>query len=71
MGPVSRMRALASIVALMLACLLPVSASAADRPWIAVNAAGDGFVQMPAGASFTPWGFNYSRDERFRLIEDY
>ena len=38
--------------------------------WIAVNKAGTGFV-TESGAKFTPWGFNYFRDEQYRLLEDY
>jgi len=32
---------------------------------------GDGFALLPSGRSFIPWGFNYDRDYKFRLIEDY
>src|SRR5512138_249297 len=39
--------------------------------WVAVNVAGDGFARSSDGAPFVPWGFNYIRDERFRLLEDY
>jgi hypothetical protein len=38
---------------------------------IAVGQAGAGFVLSPSGAPFTPWGFNYDRDYRYRLIEEY
>jgi hypothetical protein len=38
--------------------------------WIAVNKAGTGFV-TESGATFTPWGYNYFRDEKYRLLEDY
>lgn len=58
--------------AFLLACLLSVSAAVAAKPsWIAINERGDGFVHSATGAAFVPWGFNYSRDDRFRLIEDY
>jgi hypothetical protein len=30
-----------------------------------------GFVLVPSGQSFIPWGFNYDHDEKGRLIEDY
>jgi hypothetical protein len=62
------------LATLFLACLMgvPLAAAAAAPPsWIAIDASGDGFVQESTGAAFVPWGFNYSRDERFRLIEDY
>jgi hypothetical protein len=38
---------------------------------VAVNDASDGFVLSNGRAAFIPWGFNYFRDERFRLLEDY
>ncbi len=57
---------------------------AASPEWITVESAqaersvvrepektGAGFVFSPSGARFIPWGFNYSRDDRFRLLEDY
>jgi hypothetical protein len=51
---------------LLLAVSIPAAAS-----WIAVDKSGRGFVASPSGDLFIPWGFNYSRDEKFRLIEDY
>jgi hypothetical protein len=38
---------------------------------ITVNPSGSGFALSPGNTAFIPWGFNYSRDERFRLLEDY
>jgi hypothetical protein len=57
-------------IAILLACLA-APAVAAQPTWIAVNEARDGFVFPATSAPFVPWGFNYSRDERFRLLEDY
>jgi Cellulase (glycosyl hydrolase family 5) len=57
-------------IALLLACLA-TPAVAAQPMWIAVNETGDGFIVRGTGAPFVPWGFNYSRDERFRLLEEY
>jgi hypothetical protein len=57
---------------LLLLCLFAVPAAGVAQPsWVAVNRTHDGFVLSPAGTSFVPWGFNYSRDERLRLLEDY
>ena len=56
--------------AILLACLAAPAVAAQPR-WIAVSEAGDGFVFPATGARFVPWGFNYLRDERVRLIEDY
>jgi hypothetical protein len=48
-----------------------LAASAQSPSWIVVNEAGEEFALLSTGAPFIPWGFNYSRDDRFRLIEDY
>lgn len=56
-----------AIVMMMLANSLAV----ASPDWIAARRDGGGFVMNPSGAPFVPWGFNYDRDYRFRLIEDY
>jgi aryl-phospho-beta-D-glucosidase BglC (GH1 family) len=44
---------------------------AAEMPWIAIAKDMKGFVLEPTGKKFTPWGFNYDRDHRGRLLEDY
>src|SRR5215471_15106791 len=51
------------------ALILCLSASSASASWIVVEKNGHGFVM--AGDRFVPWGFKYSRDEKYRLIEDY
>jgi hypothetical protein len=38
---------------------------------IAINANQTGFIQTPSSRPFHPWGFNYDRDYRMRLLEDY
>jgi len=43
----------------------------ATPDWVATDKAGTGFVLAESGAKFTPWGFNYFRDEKHRLLEDY
>ena len=40
-------------------------------PFIRVAPDGTGFVLGPTREKFTPWGLNYDRDHRLRLIEDY
>jgi cellulase (glycosyl hydrolase family 5) len=63
----------------MMACLriafvlvaLSLAAAAESAPWIVVNQAGDGFTLSATGVPFIPWGFNYFRDEKLRLLEDY
>jgi hypothetical protein len=57
----------------LLVLLLAVSVPALGQSpsWIAVNDAGSGFVHSKDRTPFIPWGFNYVRDERFRLLEDY
>jgi hypothetical protein len=55
-----------------LAYLIGVPVTRAALPsWVTVNKSNSGFVLSSTGSAFIPWGFNYSRDERFRLIEDY
>jgi len=58
--------------AVVLAYLIGVPVTRAATPsWITVNKSNSGFVLSSSGSAFIPWGFNYSRDERVRLIEDY
>jgi len=40
-------------------------------PWLKVNEDGTGFVESDTGKKFIPWGFNYDRDYKKRLLEDY
>ena len=47
----------------------PLFAASPGR--IGADRNGTGFIQLESGARFIPWGFNYSRDDKFRLIEDY
>jgi dienelactone hydrolase len=39
--------------------------------WIEVSRNKHGFVCASSGRPFIPWGFNYDRDYRSRLLEDY
>lgn len=39
--------------------------------WIRVADDHAGFVGAASGRRFTPWGFNYDRDSKMRLLEDY
>jgi hypothetical protein len=55
-----------SILAVLLC--LPVL-GAAD--WITVDKSRPGFTSSASRTEFIPWGYNYFRDERFRLLEDY
>ena len=43
----------------------------AGLPRVGVSEDGKGFVLRPGAKPFVPWGFNYDRDARGRLIEDY
>ena len=36
-----------------------------------IKVSGDRFLASDSGRTFTPWGFNYDRDSKYRLIEDY
>lgn len=54
---------------LLALCLLLPAASAAAPDWVELR---DGrFVLAPSGTFFVPWGFNYDRDYRFRLLDEY
>lgn len=44
---------------------------AASLQRISVSTDGSKFVRVPSGEFFMPWGFNYDRDFKMRLIEDY
>jgi len=39
--------------------------------WIKVSQDNRGFVLAESGRRFVPWGFNYDRDYKMRLLEDY
>jgi hypothetical protein len=62
---------LRTIVGTILGALLSPTAALASPDWIKVEKAGTGFVFVQSGAKFTPWGYNYVRDEKYRLLEDY
>lgn len=47
------------------------SPSGANLDWIKVGRSQKGFVAERSGRKFIPWGFNYDRDYKMRLIEDY
>jgi len=39
--------------------------------WIGISDDKRIFIFQNSGNKFVPWGFNYDRDEQFRLLEDY
>ena len=43
----------------------------AELEWIKLSGDRRGFVKAASGGSFIPWGFNYDRDYKSRLLEDY
>ena len=45
--------------------------AAGQMPWVRVASDHKGFVLDPSGRLFVPWGFNYDRDAKGRLLEDY
>lgn len=49
--------------------IVATHAPAMDR--IAVSPNGQKLIQQPSGKIFTPWGVNYDRDYKMRLIEEY
>ena len=42
-----------------------------DLPWVVVARDQKGFALEKQDSSFRPWGFNYDRDHKGRLIEDF
>jgi beta-glucosidase/6-phospho-beta-glucosidase/beta-galactosidase len=44
---------------------------AAEMDWIRISEDKRSFVFAKSGQRFVPWGFNYDRDHRSRLLEDY
>jgi hypothetical protein len=64
-------RAMRCWLLLLVLVTFGVPAFGQSASWVAVNEDGDGFVVSSQRAPFIPWGFNYSRDDRFRLLEDY
>ncbi len=58
-------------MALAAGCSLPAPRPSQPLEWVQVAPDGLGFVLVPSGRSFSPWGFNYDHDERERLLEDY
>lgn len=55
---------------LLALALMAGGALAASPSWVGIDKSGSRFVLSASGERFTPWGFNYSRDEKFRLLED-
>jgi hypothetical protein len=47
------------------------TAARTGRDWIKVSTNKHGFVCASSGRPFIPWGFNYDRDYKSRLLEDY
>ena len=64
-----------SVRLLVILCLVlassPTSSRADEMPWVQVAKDKKGFVLEPSGRPFVPWGFNYDRDDKGRLLEDY
>jgi hypothetical protein len=56
---------------IFLVAVLPRLALAEDMPRVQVSKDNKSFVLQPSGKAFTPWGFNYDRDDDGRLLEDY
>jgi len=48
---------------------VPEAPAQPAMPRIAIT--GGKFVTLGSGEVFTPWGFNYDRDVRYRLLEEY
>jgi hypothetical protein len=69
-NPQQWVRSIRAIVVVLISLSAPPLA-ASQSPWVAVASDGRGFVLTPSGKPFIPWGLNYGRDLKLRLIEDY
>ncbi len=58
-----------AVAGILLAALTLAGSASGQMERIKVS--GTSFVREPSGRPFAPWGFNYDRDARGRLIEDY
>jgi hypothetical protein len=58
------------LVAIFL-CPLATRAAAGEMEWVGVSNDKCGFVLKESGRQFVPWGFNYDRDAKGHLLEDY
>src|SRR5688572_32565665 len=61
--------AVAAAVALL--CSVSVGFAAPRLERVKVSADDRSFVLADSGKPFVPWGFNYDRDHKLRLIEEY
>lgn len=60
-----------ALLSLALACALARAQTRPTQEFITTSTRGDGFIAAGSGTRFIPWGFNYDRDFRMRLIEEY
>ncbi|MGD0090810.1 MAG: cellulase family glycosylhydrolase [Planctomycetota bacterium] len=58
-------------LALLALCAAGQPLDAAELEWLTVSKDGQSFVGAASGARFVAWGFNYDRDYKSRLLEDY
>src|SRR5207237_1118467 len=65
-------RAVPPVIAALVACVVVAALSGCARPVDRIIVTDNrGFVEQHSHRPFTPWGFNYDRDYRMRLLEDY
>lgn len=57
--------------ACLVAFLVSNAAGAEEMEWIQVSADQSHFALQPSDRRFVPWGVNYDRDYKGRLLEDY
>ena len=55
----------------VLGVIAPVVGQCRELEWVSVSEDKRSFVLEKSGATFVPWGFNYDRDEKGRLLEGY
>jgi Cellulase (glycosyl hydrolase family 5) len=68
---IGRIASLRSIILLCLLWFIPGPSWAEEMAIVKVSQDKKEFVLDPNGKKFTPWGFNYDRDDQGRLLEDF
>src|SRR5579885_3478230 len=63
----------AKVLGVLLSTIAPTQAfqTAKEMEWVQLSENKRSFVLAQSGQRFVPWGFNYDRDHRGRLLEDY
>lgn len=67
----SHAKTILAVLAGTFICVCTDQAQEKEMEWVQVGKDKMSFVLEPSGRRFVPWGFNYDRDAKGRLLEDY